>query len=492
MQLRPLVVTLLSLGFYPILASGADTPSVLNVRLSGAPRTLDWNIATTGSESAVIQNLMEGLFNQNASGVPQQVLAKSYTWTPDRKELKIVLRNDVKWTDGKRLESRHFLDSFERLLNPHLNSENASLLFEIEGARDYFLGKVKSFSSVGIKAPTKSTLVFSLREPRTNLLNILTHWATYPIRKGKPKLTLGPYELVSISDTRIRLKARKPRTDIQIVNFEVIPDGAKAIQAFRAQKLDYLLQLEDSLLTSPDLKGLAEPGFVDPARVVALLHLNPSRVGSRNPEARRAIMKSIPLKSLLGENFKTRTPAQSIIPAGMLGGPLLSAPSFFYPRGEIGPAPQESLTLAYPNDALSKSIAETIQKDSEGLKIKIEALPAGELSTASKRYDLVLTLFGLDYLDPDQLLSSFLSQGTHDLFNLSSAELLQIIQHARATEAPDARGKLYLEAADYLEHKVAVVMPLFYRRRAFLIRESFRFDDKRQGTVVISRIHPKK
>lgn len=150
----------------------------------------------------------------------------------------------------------------------------------------------------------------------------------------------------------------------------------------------------------------------------------------------------------------------------------------------------EPLTLAYPDDALSRSIAESLQKDSGKLKLKIEALPRGELSTVSTRYDLVLTLFGLDFPDADQLISSFLSQGTHDLFNIGNADLLTIVQKARVTEDLNRRGKLYEEAADLLQNKLAIVMPLFYRRRAYLIWPGFSFDERRQGTANLTQIHP--
>jgi len=223
---------------------------------------------------------------------------------------------------------------------------------------------------------------------------------------------------------------------------------------------------------------------VDFIRVVALLHLNPTRLSTNSPEKRRAIMAAIPIQALLDAQPLTRVGAPSIIPSTQTG--------IFSPTGSLDSVSNLGLTLAYPDDALSRSIAEEIQKDSNRLKIKIEALPKKDLLSVSKRYDLVLTLFGLDYSDPDQLLSSFLSQGTHDLFNVSNGDLLKLIQAARSTEDLKAREKLYLDAANLLENQIAIVMPLFYRRRGFLLRPTFSFDDKRQGTAKLTQIHVKK
>ena len=263
MQLRPLLIALFILQIFSPFADIALSAPMFHIRLSSPPDTLDWNIATTGSESAIIQNIMSGLFSQDITGLPQVDLAKSYRWSSDGKELTVELRSDVKWRDGKRLDSTEFLDSFARLLNPHLNSENASLLFDVQGGRDYFLGKIKSFEDVGIKAPNKHLLIFKLNEPRANFLAILSHWATFPIRRDNLKLTLGAYKMVSFSKDAIKLQATQTKTPIQQVEFDVVPSGADALARFRLKKLDYLLQVEDSLLNSPDLTGLPEPGFVE-------------------------------------------------------------------------------------------------------------------------------------------------------------------------------------------------------------------------------------
>ena len=95
---------------------------------------------------------------------------------------------------------------------------------------------------------------------------------------------------------------------------------------------------------------------------------------------------------------------------------------------------------------------------------------------AAKRYDLVFNLFGLDFGDPDQILSAFLSQGTLDLFNLSSAELLAMIQRARLDNH-------YEVPANYLQNQLAIVMPLFYRQRAYLLNSAYRFKDGQEGST---------
>lgn len=293
------------LGFFCLLfVASANTiakpKSTLRVRLTSAPNTLDWNLATTGSETAILQNVMRGLYSQDVTGFPKLDLAKNLSLSPDLKTLTLTLREDVKWTDSNKLNSSDFMFSFERLLNPKLN-----------------LGKIKSFTEVGIKAKGADVIEISLREPRANFLEVLTHTSTFPMRRDKPRETLGAYRITSQTASTIRLQATRAQAEIQNAVFEIIPNGLDAVNAFRNHRVDYLLQLEDSLMNSKILNGIPEPKPVESIHVVALLHVNPSRLLTHSAEQRRQIMDEIDAVKLVNRNPTTRIQAQSIIPPGI-------------------------------------------------------------------------------------------------------------------------------------------------------------------------------
>ncbi len=438
------------------------------VRLTSSPQTLNWNSATTGSESAIILNTMEGLSD----------LAKKSSWSKDAKTLEIDLKPGLKWADGMPLLAKHFVDSFENLLNPATNSPNASLLFDLEFAKDYFLGKVKNFQQVGVKATSATHLIFKFQEPRMNFLPVLTHWATFPLRKDKPTMTLGPYQITSMIPITLQINpfyhGKKP--SIAKVIFQIIPDGNQALEAYRKNELEYLLQVEDETFSGV--------GFAEPVRVVGLLHFNPLRIHTNSPEVRRTIMKKIPVDTLIAANPKTRLPAKNLLP--MLSQDLSVENS----KASTAKLPENSLTLGYPNDELSRSVATTIQSATGDLKIKIEPLPAA--SGAAKRYDLILSFFGLDYSEPDQFFSAFFAQGGLDFFEVNSPELVRIIQRARFSPIGNERLSLYRDAADYLQNKLSIVMPLFYRRRAFLLSPKFLHAPGFQGSPQIVKIRARK
>lgn len=459
--------------FSILLGASAFSAEIFKVRLSSTPKTFDWTIATSGSESAVIQNIMRG--------IPD--LTRSSQWDSTSKILTLTLKSSATWSDGKPLRCRHFYDSFERLLNPGINSPNASLLFDLESAREYFLGKEKKFSAVGVRCENDDRLVLRLKEPRSNFLNILSHWSTFPFRKDKPNATIGDYQWVDRPSLQVK-KSSPASGGPERVQFVVVPDGSRALLDYESGKLQYLLQVEDDLLNAGVLKtpGI---GFVHPLRVVALLQLNPSHSTTQSPDTRRAILSRIPIDTLVALSPNARVKAPSIIPTGIAGGPLADSEKEPQFRNSLGEPPLEVLTLGYPNDSLSKSIAQTIQDKTTGLKIKIEPLPS---RADYQRYHLVLSLFGLDYLDADQLLASFLSQGTLDLFDFSSADFLRLVQQARATQNNQERAKIYSQAARFLQDRAAIVLPLFYRRRAYLLNPQFAAESGTEGTAILSRL----
>lgn len=465
--------------FSILLAAAAPASGeVFKVRLSSQPKTLDWHVATSGSEGAVIQNVMKGLFAMDKGGNPVPALSKtsaSHWETPNK--LTIALDRSVKWRDGVTLSCQHFVDSYERLLSPGLNSPNASLLFAIRGARDYFLGKEKQFANVGVRCDEKGQLKFELTEHRREFQKILTHWPAFPYRKDKPSVTLGDYELTDRAALRLR-KSNPDAKGPEQAQFLVVPDGSRALLDFETGKLQYLLQLEDGLLNAGVLKtpGL---GFVSPVRVVALLHVNPSRAQTSSAEARRGILKRVPLKELIAVSPETRLPAPTLIPLDSRGSALPAVP-----QGAASAPPSAALLLGYPNDELSRSIAQTLQEKSRELKIKIEPIAQNDY----RRYDLVISLFGLDYLAAEQILSAFLSQGTLDFFNFSSAELLKRIQDGGKSRGELGPAPDYAEAVRYLQDEAAIVIPLFYRRRAYVLDPRYQPAPGAEGSAILTQL----
>ena len=145
--------------------------------ISSEPPTLDWNKSTDTTSSLLIQNLMEGLTEYDFSKKFVQLrpaLAKHWTSSADKKVWTFFLQDPVLWTDGTRLTAQHFIDGWERLLNPKTGSEYAYFLFPVKNAKAYNQGKIKNFNQVAVKSGDQGELIVEL-EKGLFLLSLFAH-----------------------------------------------------------------------------------------------------------------------------------------------------------------------------------------------------------------------------------------------------------------------------------------------------------------------------
>ncbi|HEY7217784.1 MAG TPA: ABC transporter substrate-binding protein, partial [Candidatus Binatia bacterium] len=131
---------------------GGDGASRFRVNLGTEPPSLDWSLAVDHVSFNVISNLMVGLTEFDKDLKPAPVIAKSWEILDGGKKIIFHLRDDVQWTDGKRVRAQDFEYSWKRLLNPKTGAQYAYILFDIIHAQDYNEGKIKDPTSVGVQA----------------------------------------------------------------------------------------------------------------------------------------------------------------------------------------------------------------------------------------------------------------------------------------------------------------------------------------------------
>ena len=75
------------------------------VNLSTEPPSLDWSLATDHVSFNVIANLMVGLTEFDKQLKPAPVIAKSWEFLEGGRKLVFHLRDDVTWSDGKKVRA---------------------------------------------------------------------------------------------------------------------------------------------------------------------------------------------------------------------------------------------------------------------------------------------------------------------------------------------------------------------------------------------------
>jgi oligopeptide transport system substrate-binding protein len=141
---------------------------------------LDWNKAIDATSVVLLDNVMEGLttYSNALQGYrpdllrPLPALAASWSVSDGGTVYRFHLRPGVRWTDGQPLVAQAFVDSWRRLLDPETRSANAYHLFDIENARAFNEGKLKDFSTVGVRAVDDLTLEVKLRRQAPYFLHV--------------------------------------------------------------------------------------------------------------------------------------------------------------------------------------------------------------------------------------------------------------------------------------------------------------------------------
>src|SRR3989338_7773200 len=138
------------------------------INLQTEPPTLDYSKATDVISSLVIDNIMDGLtdYDLTAPSLPAvPKIAKSWEISHDKKTYTFRLRDDVLWSDGKKVTAHDFAYSLLCLLDPATCSMYSYFIFDIVNAQEFNAGKVKDFNQVGIKVVDDFTFQVTLKAP---------------------------------------------------------------------------------------------------------------------------------------------------------------------------------------------------------------------------------------------------------------------------------------------------------------------------------------
>ena len=148
--------------------------------LMGEPATLDPAEAGDAGSAAVIAQLFEGLTAIDATQTPRPALAERWELRDGGRTVVFTLRAGLQFSDGTPLSADDVRRSWLRVIDPELPSPLASLLYDVEGARDYAAGRGGA-DAVGIIA-VGSTLEVHLTRPAGD----------FPAIAGSPTLAVVP------------------------------------------------------------------------------------------------------------------------------------------------------------------------------------------------------------------------------------------------------------------------------------------------------------
>lgn len=479
---------------------GAD--NYFRVNLGTEPPSLDWSLATDHVSFNVIANLMVGLTEFDKELKPAPVIARSWDILDGGRKLVFHLRDDVTWSDGKKVRAQDFEYSWKRLLNPKTASEYAYILFDIVNAQEFYEGKIDDAASVGIQALDDLTLAVQLRHPASYFLAITTFEVTFPQRQDIVEkyqsrwtepgniVTNGPFLLSEWKhENQIELRANpnffggKPA--LERVTMFMVNEKTTALAMYEQGQLDFVdnhsipifdkrkLVNKRGFKRVPQLRGYYYGFVID-------------RKPFNDPRVRKAFMMAIDRSVFPSILHGGEIPAPSWIPPGMpahnpkIGLPF-NAPEARrllreagYPDGKGFPP----VVLAYNTEEDHKMVAEAVQgmwQRNLGVVVKLDNQEwKVYLKKLQNDPPNVFRLgWGADYPDPDNFMKLFTANSGNNNTRWKNPHYDQLLEQAARELNAAKRAKLYDAAQKILCETDLPIMPLFWQTESTLLNPHF-------------------
>ena len=478
-----------------VAAPARATPGAVRV-LMGEPATLDPAAAGDAGSAAFIAQLFEGLTAIDPTRTPRPALAERWELRDGGRTVVFTLRPDLQFSDGTGLTADDVRRSWLRVIDPRRPSPLASLLYDVEGARDYAAGTAGA-DEVGIIA-AGSTVEVRLTRPAGDFPAIAASpsLAVVPTSVGRDPSALEPgpgfvgsggYLLsAAVPDgytllANARYWAGPPAID----EVSAVSDigGRSTVDVFAAGELDWAPVGEYDaawLAYDPDL-GSSLRRWSD--LTVTYYGFETQRPPFDDARVRRAFASGVDWRRIVELADGTAAlPATSMVPPGIPGRSDASFVPAYDPAearrllaeaGYADPATFPDVTLVTDGAGYDEAIL-TQLRENLGITVRFEALDFGTLFErlgTQDSPDLWALSWIADYPSPNDFLGILLGTGQPNNYgSWSNAAFDAAIASAVGTDDPEAARAGYDAAEAILRDEVPTI-PVTYAASAALARE---------------------
>ncbi len=473
-------------------------PDALKVNWN-EPRTLDSTKAWDLYSSCVIDQLFSGLVEYGPEMEVTPDVAQAWEVLQGGLQYVFHLRDDVYWTDGTPLTAGDFAYAWRRVLEPMADSANASLLYEIKGARAFHHGEQPGPGELGLWTPDDRTLVVELERPTGHFPYLLAHHVSFPLPRhivethgeawatAGTLVTNGPFQLMAWQPGQALVLVRNPRYhgspsgNVERIELSLLSDASTHLQKYKDDELDVF----DIGALPPSERDWVRQKYAGdyvstPSLGTTYAGFDVSRPPFDNLDVRRALILATDREYLTGVVMKGyHFPGTGgLIPPGMPGhSPEIGLPhdpeqaraaltKAGYGAGR-GLGPVNLLTFRSLTPYAEGLVSHWRQV--LGIEIEWEAVEYGVFVERMNQEPPHMFLSGwtADYPDPDNFLRvSPIRRYTR----WQDRTYVELVQAARQVGSQGERLKLYKQADEILVRE-AVVMPLAYMRRHLLVKQ---------------------
>ncbi len=465
------------------------------VFINGAePETLDPSLITGQPEGRLVNALFEGLTSFTAEGKTQPGMAESWTVSEDGKTYTFKMREDVQWSDGRKLTAHDFVKSWRRTLTPETAAIYNYQLFYVKNAQAFAEGKIKDFGEVGVKAVDDRTLEVTLENPTSFFLDLC---ATPPLAPTPVDLIdrlgddwIKPGNIVTngaylLDEWRINHKIRLKKNpsywnsrNVALDTIEAMPIS-KATVAFNFYSSGLAdLIMDKNLTPNALLEELKQrPDFnASPCLAVYFLRYNCTKPPFNDPRVRKAFSLAIDKRRIVQKITRAgELPAASFVPPGIPGYEPPDGSTFDpeaarkllaeagYPDGNGFPRPSYLYNESEQNESIAVEV-QSMLRENLGVDISLsrQEWKVYLNSLSSLDYDMARSSWVGDYPDPNTFLDMFVDGNGNNRTGWSDAAYDQLIADAAKETNPARRFEILRQAENLLVNDQAPICPLFF------------------------------
>ncbi|XJS10578.1 peptide ABC transporter substrate-binding protein [Aerococcaceae bacterium WGS1372] len=236
----------------------AQEEQILNLSVASEP-IMDPAFVTDSYSMPMLKNILEGLTRPTNEGEIVPAMAKSWDISEDGLTYTFHLRDDVSWSNSEPVTASDFEYAWKRIINPETGAPNASKMFVIEGAEEYYMGE-GSEEDVKVKAIDDQTFEVTLTEATPHFIELTARQITMmPVHQGTVEanaswateagegfVSNGPFNFVEWNHNGDYTLAKNEdywdaeNVDLDGVYVRIIEDSQTANMSFLDGDLDFI------------------------------------------------------------------------------------------------------------------------------------------------------------------------------------------------------------------------------------------------------------
>jgi oligopeptide transport system substrate-binding protein len=484
---------------------GGGGGNSIAVNLGDNVRDLDSTTTTDSASTAILDNVMAGLYRLDRDDRPVPEQAKDVQISEDGLTYTFTLRDGLQWSNGDPVTSQDFKYAWLRAIDPKTAGQYAYIITTfVEGADEFNTGK-GSAEDVAIETPDDKTLRVKLVAPSPFWLGLAGFFTYYPqnqkfveqqgeqYAQNKNALIFnGPYTLTEFESTQGATLVKNKdywdatNVDIQKVEMPIVKETDTAVNLYESGELDEIeidSEYVDEYKGTPDYYTTTffVTWYVVPQLKMPIF---------QNKNILRAFQMSFDGQALVDTILNNgSTVATGYVPEGMAGP---GNQTFREAQGRVTPEydPEqakelfqkgieevgENPTIEYLtyDDSVSRDIATFLQQEWKkmGAKIKVNIQPFDRALDLQSTGDFQLAMQGwiADYNDPMTFLDLFEPGSAYNTSNYENERYGQLIQGAREETDLARRMDMLLEAERILVEEDAGTAPIYFEGEVHLVK----------------------